>query len=148
MKMCCYWHLTEDFFKLAACFRRCARGCWHFSFLFRRLFFFFSGLRLDAVLLSGRKPFNSLQKTRQCVKKALYWSVNALFSTKVLIGDTIFTSPLGDGAAYNVVIRARRRSSCLQRKTSPFISIFFLRSWVLKSNQRPPLCSQALYLLR
>ena len=31
-------------------------------------------------------------------KKALYLSVN-VFSTKVLIGDTIFTSPTGDGTA-------------------------------------------------
>ena len=34
-----------------------------------------------------------------CKKKnALYLSVN-VFSTKVLIGDTIFTSPTGDGTA-------------------------------------------------
>ena len=32
------------------------------------------------------------------VKKALYLSVN-VFSTKVLIEDTIFTSPNGDGTA-------------------------------------------------
>ena len=31
-------------------------------------------------------------------KKALYLSVN-VFSRKVLIGDTIFTSPTGDGTA-------------------------------------------------
>ena len=31
-------------------------------------------------------------------KKALYLSVNE-FNTKVLIGDTIFTSPTGDGTA-------------------------------------------------
>ena len=31
-------------------------------------------------------------------KNALYLSVN-VFSTKVLIGDTIFTSPNGDGTA-------------------------------------------------
>ena len=31
-------------------------------------------------------------------KNALYLSVN-VFSTKVLIGDTIFTSPTGDGTA-------------------------------------------------
>ena len=31
-------------------------------------------------------------------KKALYLSVS-VFSTKVLIGDTIFTSPNGDGTA-------------------------------------------------
>ena len=32
----------------------------------------------------------------QPFKNALYSSVN-VFSTKVLIGDTIFTSPTGDG---------------------------------------------------
>ena len=32
------------------------------------------------------------------MKKALYLSVN-VFSTWVLIGDTIFASPTGDGAA-------------------------------------------------
>ena len=32
------------------------------------------------------------------LKNALYLSVN-VFSTKVLIGDTIFTSPNGDGTA-------------------------------------------------
>ena len=32
------------------------------------------------------------------LKKALYLSVN-VFSTKVLIGDAIFTSPNGDGTA-------------------------------------------------
>ena len=31
-------------------------------------------------------------------KNALHLSVN-VFSTKVLIGDTFFTSPIGDGAA-------------------------------------------------
>ena len=35
---------------------------------------------------------------KQKKKKALYLSVN-VFSTKVLIGDTIFTSPDGDGTA-------------------------------------------------
>ena len=32
-------------------------------------------------------------------KNVLYFSVN-VFSTKVLIGDTIFTSPTGDGTAF------------------------------------------------
>ena len=38
------------------------------------------------------------EKTSKKKKKALYLSVNVL-STKVLIGDTIFTSPTGDGTA-------------------------------------------------
>ena len=37
-------------------------------------------------------------KIKTATKHALYLSVN-VFSTKVLIGDTIFTSPNGDGTA-------------------------------------------------
>ena len=36
--------------------------------------------------------------TNETLKKALYLSVNVL-STKALIGDTIFSSPTGDGTA-------------------------------------------------
>ena len=36
--------------------------------------------------------------TVTCEKKALYLSVN-VFSMKVLIGDTILTSPTGEGTA-------------------------------------------------
>ena len=36
--------------------------------------------------------------TIQLFKKVFYFSVNVL-STKALIGDTIFTSPTGDGTA-------------------------------------------------
>ena len=46
-------------------------------------------------------------------KLALYLSVN-VFSTKVLIGDIIFTPSTGDGATIQFVIRATRRSSRLQ----------------------------------
>ena len=46
-------------------------------------------------------------------------------STKVLIRDTIFTSPTGDGPPFYVVIRATRRSCCLQGKGSIFISQLF-----------------------
>ena len=51
-------------------------------------------------------------------KKILSLRVNA-FSTKVLIGDTIFTP-------FYVVIQATRRSSHLQSKDSTFISQLFL----------------------
>ena len=49
-----------------------------------------------------RCPF-SVEKKRVLwvsllVKNALYFSANA-FSSKVLIGDTIFTFPIGDGTA-------------------------------------------------
>ena len=58
-------------------------------------------------------------------KKALYLSVN-VFSTKVLIGDTIFLRLLMEtGPPFYVVIRATRRSSLLQCKGSTFISRLF-----------------------
>ena len=60
----------------------------------------------------------------QLKKNALYLSVN-VFSTKVLIGDTIFTSLAGDGTAIYVVIRATRRSGRLQCKGSTFFSQLF-----------------------
>ena len=50
-------------------------------------------------------------------KNVLYLSVN-VFSTKVLIGDTIFMSPTGDGTE-------GPRSSNLQGKGSTFISQTF-----------------------
>ena len=37
-----------------------------------------------------------MSRQNSYIKKALYLSVN-VFSTKVIIGDTIFTSPTGDG---------------------------------------------------
>ena len=58
------------------------------------------------------------------IKNALYLSVN-IFSTKVLIGDTIFTSLTEGGSLFYVVIRATRRSSRLQSKGSTFISQLF-----------------------
>ena len=59
-------------------------------------------------------------------KKALYLSVN-VFSTKLLIGDTILTSPVlrETGPPFDVVIRAMRRCSHLQCKRSTFISQLF-----------------------
>ena len=41
------------------------------------------------------------------IKNALYLSVK-VFSTKVLIGDTTFTSPTGDGTPFYMVIQATR----------------------------------------
>ena len=41
------------------------------------------------------------------IKNALYLSVK-VFSTKVLIGETTFTSPTGDGTPFYMVIRATR----------------------------------------
>ena len=51
-------------------------------------------------------------------KNALYLSANA-FSSKVLIGDTIFMSPTGDGTD---ILHGYPRSSNLQGKGSTFIS--------------------------
>ena len=78
---------------------------------------------------------------REKKKNALYLSVN-VFSTKVLIGDTILTSPTGDGTA---ILRghpshAKVQSPAGQRKYLHFSVI--LRPWVLvrprESNPRPP----------
>ena len=58
-------------------------------------------------------------------KKALYLSVN-VFSTKVLIGDTIFLRLLMEtGPPFYMVIRAARMSGRLQGKGSTFISRLF-----------------------
>ena len=58
-------------------------------------------------------------------KNAPYLSVNAL-STKVIIGDTIFTSPIGDGTA---ILRGQpnhgRRSRHLQGKAVPLFLNYF-----------------------
>ena len=62
--------------------------------------------------------------TNQGKKKALYLSVN-VFSTKVLIGDTILRLLMETGPPFYVVIRATRRSSRLQGKGSTFISQLF-----------------------
>ena len=57
-------------------------------------------------------------------KKGLSLSVN-VFSTKVLIGDTILASPSQYGTPFYVVIRATQRSSHLQGKGSTLISQLF-----------------------
>ena len=57
-------------------------------------------------------------------KKALYLSVN-VFSTKVLIGDTIFTSPNGDGTAILRGHPSHAKVSLLAVKGSNFISQLF-----------------------
>ena len=65
------------------------------------------------VSVNSGQSFSPLEKK----KKVLYLS-DKVFSTKVLIGDTIFTSPTGDGT---------RGSTRLQGKGSTFISQLFLR---------------------
>ena len=84
-----------------------------------------------------------IRKHRQWKKKlnAVYLSVS-VFSTKVLIGDTIFTSSNGDGTA---ILRghpshAKVSPLAVQRKYLHFSVI--LRPWVMvrprESNPRPP----------
>ena len=76
-----------------------------------------------------------------------YLSVN-VFSTKVLIGDTIFhvSNWRRDRHAFYAVIRATRRSSRLQCKGSTFISRLFYDpeywSGPRSGNRDLPLCSQ------
>ena len=66
-----------------------------------------------------------LDRGHGCMIIALYLSVN-VFSRKVLIGDTIFTSGLVEtGPPFYVVIRATQRSTRLQGKGSTFISQLF-----------------------
>ena len=70
-------------------------------------------------------------------KNTLYLSVN-VFSTKVLIGDTIFTSPNGDGTA---ILRGHSSHAKVQPPAGQRFSVLF-RPWVLVrtrgSNPRPP----------
>ena len=73
-------------------------------------------------------------------KLALYLSVN-VFSTKVLIGDIIFTPSIGDGATIQFVIRATPGlSACSEREYLYFsvilnFSLFCLKviSWIILS---------------
>ena len=59
-------------------------------------------------------------------KKAFHLN-GLVFSTKVTIEDTIFTSPTGEGTAIYVILYATRRSSPLQGKGNTFVSQSFLR---------------------
>ena len=88
-------------------------------------------------LICGRR----LQMLWTKKKYTVFLSVN-VFSTKVLIGDTIFTSPNGDGTA---ILRghpshAKVSPLAVQRKYLHFSVI--IRPWVMvrprESNSRPP----------
>ena len=81
-------------------------------------------------------------------KKALYSSVN-VFSTKVLIGDTIFMSPTGDRTAISRGHPSHARVSLLAVQSKCLHFSVILRPWLLVrtrgSNPLPPaLQSQAL----
>ena len=83
---------------------------------------------------------NKANEKKNKNKRALYLSVN-VFSTKVLIRDTIFTSPNGDGTAIlgGQPSHAKVQPPAGQRKYLHFSVI--LRPWVLvrprESNPRP-----------
>ena len=82
-------------------------------------------------------------------KKGLYLGAN-VFSTKVLIGDAIFTSPTGDGTAIFRVhpSHAKVQSFAGQRKYLHYSVIFKTLSAECWTGSRDlPLCSQALYWL-
>ena len=76
-----------------------------------------------------KKRYMISKQTSYCeFKKALYLSLN-VFSTKVLIGDTIFTSPTGDGTA---ILRghpshAKVRPAACRVKGAPSFSSVILR---------------------
>ena len=86
-------------------------------------------------------------------KTAIHLSVN-VFSTKVLIGDTVFTSTTVDRT---VILRghpshAKLRSSRLQCKDTTFISYSYFKTlgyWSGPGNRTrdPPLCRQTPYRL-
>ena len=83
-------------------------------------------------------------------KKRSYLSVN-VFSKKVLIGDTIFTSPTEDGTAILRGHLSYGSSSHLRGKGSTFIFQLFWDPvyWSGPGNRARdfPLCSQTLYRL-
>ena len=69
-----------------------------------------------------------LQENRQkykSIKHPFFFSVN-VFSTKVLIGDTIFTSPTGDGTAISTWSSEPREGPavCSAKAVSSFLSYF------------------------
>ena len=98
--------------------------------------FFFS-------LCFGLYPIHYLLLRR---KKTLYMGVN-VFSRKVLVGDTTFTSPTGDG----ITIFHGHLSLLFATQRQYLHFSVMLRPWVLvrtrESNLGLPLCSQLAYWL-
>ena len=83
--------------------------------------------------MAGRETGNGLAKTRKRSAENLKWLKNTLFffsvnvfSTKVLIGDTIFTSPTGDGTAISTWSSEPREGPavCSAKTVSSFLSYF------------------------
>ena len=95
------------------------------------------------VFYCGRVKTHHLKtgKNEEFGKKGIFLSVN-VFSTKVLTGDTIFTSPTGDRTAISMWSSEPRDGPavCSAKAVPSFLS-YHLRPWVLvrprESNPRP-----------
>ena len=73
---------------------------------------------LEGLIVENLKP---IQFKDLCQKRHFIW-VSMVFSMEVLIGDTVFMSPTGDGTA---ILWAMRSINRLQCKESTFISQLF-----------------------
>jgi len=88
-------------------------------------------------------PTRNLRVTVQFLfkKNAFYLSVKVC-STKVIIGDTIFTSPCGDGTATLSIHRSHAKFQPFAGQKKHLHSSAIVRPWVLvrsrESNRRPP----------
>ena len=103
----------------------------------------------DADLGQGRLVCTKHTSQKALLKKALYLSINGQFSTKVLTGDTIFTSSNGDRTAILRGHPSRTKVSPLavQRKYLRIHFSVILRPWVIV-RPRESNCPQALYWLQ
>jgi len=80
-----------------------------------------------------------MNRTETVTKKnALYLSVN-VFSTKVLIGDTIFTSPSGDDFHFTRSSEPREGlAACSEKVVPSFLSYFKILSIGPAAGIEPP----------
>ena len=101
----------------------------------------------EADLGKGRLVCTKHKSQRALLKKALYLSINGQFSTKVLIRDTIFTSPNGDRTAIlrGHPSRTKAKPLAVQREYLHFSVI--LRPWVIV-RARETNCPQVLNWLQ
>ena len=75
-------------------------------------------------------------------KKGLYLGAN-VFSTKVLIGDAIFTSPTGDGTASFRVHPSHAKVQSFAGQRSTFITQSFFKTLSVRLPRPPALQSSA-----